>query len=98
MVTSTQHLLPKWLLETAAQHQQPPEDLGSVASTFLGTLYTAPDWFVVQQELEQLSSDNSMEGILRRQEDALLGIANSYRREVPDPQMVAAIQKAREDA
>jgi hypothetical protein len=94
----TQHLLPKWFLEAAAQHQQPPEDLGSVASTFLGTLYTAPDWSVVQQELEQLSRDNSIQGILRRQEEALLGIANSFRKEAPDPAEIAAIQKAREDA
>jgi hypothetical protein len=98
MVTSRQHPLPKWFLEAAAQHQQPPENLGSVASTFLGTLYSASDWSLVQRELEQLSWDNGIEGILRRQEEALLGITNSFRRDAPDPAKIAAIQKAREDA
>jgi hypothetical protein len=70
--------------------------LGSVTSTFLGTLYTDRQWRVVQQELEQLSRNNSITGILRRQEEALLGIANAFHREAPDPAKIAAIQKARE--
>ena len=94
---STEHVLPKWFLETAAEHQGPPEDLGSVASTFLGTLYTDRQWSVVQQELEQLSRNNSIAGILRRQEEALLGIANVSRWEAPDPAKIAAIRKAREN-
>jgi hypothetical protein len=92
-----EHVLPKWLSEAAAQHEQVPEDLGSVASTFLGTLYTDRQWSVVQQELEQLSRANNIAGILRRQEEALLGIANAFRRETPDPAKVAAVQEAREN-
>jgi hypothetical protein len=94
---STEHVLPHWFLEATAQHPQPPEDLGSVTSTFLATLYSDSQWRVVQQELEQLSRDNSIAGILRRQEEALLGIANSFRQAVPDPDKIAAIQKAREN-
>jgi DNA-binding PadR family transcriptional regulator len=57
---------PKWLLEAAAQHQQPPEDLGSAASTFLETLYTAPDWPEVEGELNRLLRDDSVEDISRQ--------------------------------
>jgi hypothetical protein len=95
---STQHVLPKWLLEVAAQYHQPPADLGSVASTFLGLLYTDPQWIVVQHELERFSAENSVESILRRQEDALLGVSNRHRREPPDPVEIAAIATAREEA
>jgi hypothetical protein len=52
---------------------------------------------VVQQELEQLSRNNSIAGILRRQEEALLGISNAFRQEAPDPSKIAAIGKAREN-
>jgi hypothetical protein len=92
---STEHVLPKWFQEAATQRQQPPKDLGSVASTFLGTLYTDRQWSVVQQELEQLSNENSIAGILRRQEEALIGIKNAL---LPrDPAEIAANRKAREN-
>jgi hypothetical protein len=92
---STKHVLPEWFLDAAAQRSQPPKDLGQVASTFLGTLYTDIDWNVVQRELERLARDNSIEGILERQHEALLGVRNIARWEVPDPADVAALRHAR---
>lgn len=88
----------KWLLEVTAQRQQPPADLGFAASTFLGLLYTDPHWVMVQRQLEQLSGDNSIEVVLRRQEEALLGITNRHRREPPDPDEILAVAEAREEA
>jgi hypothetical protein len=89
---------PQALLLFTVPRQPPPEDLGSAASTFLSLLYTDSDWIVVQRVLEQLSRDNSIEGVLRRQQETLLGIANSFGRVAPDPADVAAIQQAREEA
>jgi hypothetical protein len=81
-------------------YEQPPQDLGSAASKFLGLLYTDADWIVVQRELEQLSRDNSIEGILRRQalHAALQGITNAVARGLSDEESWAAVQKAREEA
>ena len=63
IVASPEHVVPRWILEAAAQHQEPPEDLGSAASRFLETLYTAPDWPEVDGELNRLLRDDSVEGI-----------------------------------
>jgi hypothetical protein len=94
---STEQVLPGWFLKATTEHPEPPEDLGAIASTFLGLLYADADWYEVQQELKSLSRDNSIAGIEQRQQEALLGIVNSFRREAPDPAKIAAVQKTREN-
>jgi hypothetical protein len=67
--------MPTWEQILAETVEKPPEDLGTLASVFLTTLYADRQWNMVQQALRQLSRFNSTEDILRRQELALRGIA-----------------------
>lgn len=92
--------MPTWqaTLDEAVRPENAPEDLGHTASIFLGLLYTDPQWGVVQQELKHIARDNSIDGILQRQEEALLGIRNTASRTEPDPEFIAAVWEKRMDA
>jgi hypothetical protein len=78
-MSASERVLPNWILEAAAQHEQPPKDLGHQVMQLFGSLPSDADWSQVQQILEQLGRDSSIEGILRRQREASLGIPTSAR-------------------
>jgi hypothetical protein len=90
--------MPSWEQILAERVEKPPKDLGSLASTFLATLYSDRQWTEVQSVLEQLARDNSIQGVLRRQEEALLGIVNRRSVEPPDWAEAIAVSKARREA
>lgn len=65
----------------APQLDEPVNSLRWAARNLAVSIYTDRQWGIAQAALQQMASENSIDGILARQRDAMSGIVNSLHRD-----------------